>query len=56
MKVLEMQSRTHLALSIDDLTVAYHEKPAIWDIDLDVPAGVLMGDRRSQWRRQKHLD
>ena len=31
-----------LALSVDDLTVAYHEKPAIWDIDLDVPEGVLM--------------
>ena len=32
-----------LALSIDDLTVAYHEKPAIWDIDLSVPEGALMG-------------
>ena len=30
------------ALSVDDLTVAYHSKPAIWDIDLDVPEGVLM--------------
>jgi len=30
------------ALSIDDLTVAYQEKPAIWDIDLNVPEGVLM--------------
>jgi manganese/zinc/iron transport system ATP- binding protein len=29
-------------LSINDLTVAYQSKPAIWDIDLDVPAGVLM--------------
>jgi len=37
-----METRQDLALSIDDLTVAYHEKPAIWDIDLDVPAGVLM--------------
>ena len=32
-----------IVLSIDDLTVAYHDKPAIWDIDLDVPEGVLMG-------------
>ncbi|MXW35052.1 MAG: metal ABC transporter ATP-binding protein [Chloroflexi bacterium] len=32
-----------LALSVDDLTVAYNEKPAIWDIDLAVPKGVLMG-------------
>ena len=30
------------ALSVDDLTVAYDEKPAIWDIDLDVPEGALM--------------
>ena len=33
----------NLALSVDDLTVAYDEKPAIWDIDLAVPEGVLMG-------------
>jgi len=30
------------ALSVDDLTVAYNSKPAIWDIDLEVPEGVLM--------------
>ncbi len=35
--------RSQYALAIDDLTVAYQEKPAIWDIDLEVPAGVLMG-------------
>lgn len=32
-----------LALEIDDLTVAYNENPVIWDIDLAVPEGVLMG-------------
>lgn len=37
-----METRSNLALTVDDLTVAYREKPAIWDIDLDVPAGVLM--------------
>ena len=37
-----MQTRSQLALSVDDLTVAYHEKPVIWDIDLDVPEGALM--------------
>jgi len=31
-----------IALSINDLTVAYSSRPAIWDIDLDVPEGVLM--------------
>ncbi len=30
-------------LSIHDLTVAYHRKPVLWDIDLDVPAGKLIG-------------
>ncbi len=30
------------ALVIDDLTVAYNSKPAIWDVDLSVPEGVLM--------------
>jgi len=36
------QTTKPMALRIDDLTVAYHSKPAIWDIDLDVPEGVLM--------------
>ena len=30
------------ALEITDLTVAYHEKPVLWDIDLSVPNGVLL--------------
>ncbi|MCL4210124.1 MAG: ABC transporter ATP-binding protein [Phycisphaeraceae bacterium] len=30
-------------LSIHDMTVAYHRKPVIWDIDLDVPEGKLVG-------------
>lgn len=32
-----------LPLSITDLTVAYHRKPVIWDIALDVPPGSLVG-------------
>jgi manganese/zinc/iron transport system ATP- binding protein len=31
-----------MALEIDDLTVAYQSKPALWDVDLRVPEGVLM--------------
>jgi manganese/zinc/iron transport system ATP- binding protein len=31
-----------LPLSVADLTVAYQEKPVLWDIDLDVPPGILM--------------
>jgi len=30
-------------LSIHDLTVAYHRKPVLWDIDLDIPEGRLVG-------------
>ncbi len=29
-------------LEVNDLTVAYDDKPVLWDIDLSVPAGVLM--------------
>jgi manganese/zinc/iron transport system ATP- binding protein len=35
-------SDTKHALEIMDLTVAYHEKPVLWDVDLQVPEGVLM--------------
>ncbi|MFO0847374.1 MAG: metal ABC transporter ATP-binding protein [Gemmataceae bacterium] len=30
------------AVEVHDLTVAYREKPVLWDIDLVVPPGVLM--------------
>jgi manganese/zinc/iron transport system ATP- binding protein len=30
-----------LALHVEDLTVSYGSKPALWDIDLDIPPGVL---------------
>ncbi len=40
-------SKTHdtqgrVALQVDDLTVAYNSQPALWDVDLEVPEGVLM--------------
>ena len=31
----------NLALHVEDLTVSYSSKPVLWDIDLDVPPGVL---------------
>jgi len=31
-----------LAIEATDLTVAYREKPVLWDIDLEVPRGVLL--------------
>ena len=30
------------ALEVTDLTVAYDNKPVLWDIDLNIPKGVLM--------------
>ncbi len=30
------------AVEVRDLTVAYRERPVLWDIDLIVPEGVLM--------------
>jgi manganese/zinc/iron transport system ATP- binding protein len=30
------------AIEVNDLTVAYRDKPVLWDIDLTVPAGSLM--------------
>ena len=30
------------AIRLDDLTVAYRDNPVLWDIDLEVPPGVLM--------------
>lgn len=35
-------SDTALAIEAADLTVAYNEKPVLWDVDLEVPEGVLM--------------
>ena len=32
-----------LPLSIQDLTVAYNRKPVIWDVDLDISEGKLVG-------------
>ena len=32
-----------IPLAIHDLTVAYHRKPVIWDIELNIPEGKLVG-------------
>ncbi|MDQ7729516.1 metal ABC transporter ATP-binding protein [Halomonas sp. SpR8] len=34
---------TESALSIKNLTVSYHNQPVLWDIALDIPAGVMAG-------------
>jgi manganese/zinc/iron transport system ATP- binding protein len=38
----ETASTDQLAVRVTDLTVAYHHRPVLWDIDLEVPAGKLM--------------
>ena len=30
------------AIEVSDLTIAYKDKPVLWDVDMDVPAGILM--------------
>ncbi len=37
-----MQAPDVKAIEVTDLTVAYRETPVLWDIDLDVPPGVLL--------------
>ena len=37
-----MQPSEPKAIEVTDLTVAYQDKPVLWDIDLDVPPGVLL--------------
>jgi manganese/zinc/iron transport system ATP- binding protein len=37
-----LKQNSAAAIEVTDLTVAYHEKPVLWDVDLDVPPGVLM--------------
>ena len=34
---------SHLPLSVHDMTVAYHRKPVLWDVDFDVPEAKLVG-------------
>ncbi|HSM56662.1 MAG TPA: metal ABC transporter ATP-binding protein [Candidatus Sulfomarinibacteraceae bacterium] len=31
-----------MAVRVQDLTVAYRDKPVLWDVDMDVPEGILM--------------
>jgi manganese/zinc/iron transport system ATP- binding protein len=35
-------TETAKAIEVADLTVAYRDKPVLWDIDLEVPSGLLM--------------
>lgn len=37
-----MKSDINYIINVEDMTVAYHVKPVLWDIDFRVPEGVLM--------------
>ena len=37
-----MQAAPPYAIAVHDLTVAYHDQPVLWDVDLEVPEGVLL--------------
>lgn len=37
-----MPEASKAAIEVNDLTVAYRDQPVLWDIDLEVPQGVLM--------------
>ncbi|MBD3852449.1 MAG: ABC transporter ATP-binding protein, partial [Acidobacteria bacterium] len=42
MRRIGVNERENWALEVEDLTVAYADKPVLWDIDLQVPKGVKM--------------
>jgi manganese/zinc/iron transport system ATP- binding protein len=33
----------NIALEVHDMTVAYHRRPVLWDVDFEVPEGKLVG-------------
>jgi manganese/zinc/iron transport system ATP- binding protein len=37
-----MANEATAAIEVNDLTVAYRDKPVLWDIDLEVPPGILL--------------
>ncbi len=43
MQTLEFERNGNMALELQDLTVCYNKKPAIWDAHLAVPSGTMTG-------------
>ena len=43
MEKIKLQDKAAAPLEIHDLTVAYHKRPVLWGIDVEVPAGQLVG-------------
>ncbi|AYF33601.1 manganese ABC transporter ATP-binding protein [Vreelandella alkaliphila] len=40
---MAIPATTDTALSIQNLTVSYHNQPVLWDINLEIPTGVMAG-------------
>lgn len=40
---MKLEDSEQTAIEVNDLTVAYGDKPVLWDVDWRVPKGVLMG-------------
>ncbi len=40
---MQAENGAHIPLQIHDMTIAYHKKPVLWDVDLDIPEGKLVG-------------
>ncbi|XWN35264.1 MAG: metal ABC transporter ATP-binding protein [Roseivirga sp.] len=38
-----IQQAPHPVIEVHDLTVSYHKKPVLWDVDLALPAGQVIG-------------
>ena len=38
----KLDSNSNAIITVNDLTVAYKEKPVLWDIDIAIPKGVLL--------------
>src|SRR5687768_18290002 len=41
--VAQRSEESQVALELHDLTVSYHRKPVLWNVDLAVPPGKLVG-------------
>lgn len=39
---MNMVNEKDYIIEVEDMTVAYHIKPVLWDVDLDIPKGILM--------------
>lgn len=38
-----MSENNNTAIEIHDMTIAYHKKPVLWDVDVKIPEGKLIG-------------